>query len=78
MRNVVQRVKCSGPLREPALALLLLAQFEVCVGEDAAERAGDAQALVQRQRVVEQRVTPEQRDAELKVTKHVVAVRVRG
>lgn len=68
----------SGSLSETAVPLLLLAQFEVCVGQDAAQRAGDAQALVDGQRLVEQNVTSEQRDAELKVTKHVVAVSTSG
>lgn len=60
------------PLGEPALALLLLSQLEVGVCQDAHECAGDAQALVERQGVLEEHVAPQQGDAELKVPEHVV------
>lgn len=63
-------------LSEPALALLLLGQLEVGVGQDAHKRANDSQALVERQRVLEKHVAPQQRDAKLKVSKHIVAERV--
>lgn len=61
------------PLSEPALALLLLSQLEVGVGQDAHKRAGDAQALIEREGILKENVAPQQRDAELKVPKHVVA-----
>lgn len=66
------------PLNEPALALLLLGQLEVGVGQDAYKGAGDAQALIERERVLEENVAPEQRDAELKMPKHVIAGSVGG
>lgn len=66
------------PLSEPALALLLLGQLEVGVGQDTHERAGDAQALIERERVLEENIAPKQSDAELKVPKHVIAESVQS